>query len=164
MSKISLNKQLTLHSTLHSHLEQLNQGNSCLKFFCYLTQTQRAKIEYLFHFLQKYKLKLEFLTKEKRFHMSHAFQVNANFIVQSTQPISQSDFIAICSFLSLHIIIVSFYYQNQIWTVSRFLKWHKVLLLINFKNSKDLDTSFSIVNLNSNSLLHLWFFFNQRIF
>ena len=109
MSKISLKKQLSLVPGL-SHLN--HKGS--LKIFFYLTHTQGNKIEYLSHFLQKYNLKLGFLTKEKRFYVSRYFQRNANFIAQSTQFVSQSDFAAISGFLSSQVIIVSFFYQDQI--------------------------------------------------
>jgi hypothetical protein len=73
MAKISLKKQVAVEPIS-------NHKGSFLTIFFYLTQTQRAKIEYLFHFLQKYRLKLDFLTKEKRFYFSNYFQDNANFI------------------------------------------------------------------------------------
>ena len=165
MSKMSHKKQLSWESTL----DHLNHEGSFLKIFFYLTQTQRKKIEYLFHFLQKYKLKLGFLTKEKRFHLSHYFQGNANFIAQSIQPISQSDFATISFFLSSQVIIVSFFYQDQIWTVSRFLKWHKTLsqsFLVEqeFKQVKVCETNVYLIKSKRNQFLRLWLFFNQMIF
>ena len=110
MSTISLKKQVILDSPLyHSSCE-----NFYLKIFIYLTRIKRDKIEHLLPFLQKYKLKFGFITKDKRFYFSHYFQGNANFIIQSTQPISPSDFVTISCFLSSEVIIVSFFYQNQI--------------------------------------------------
>ena|ERR1700712_3983771 len=110
MSNFSLKKQLNFEQTS----DYLNYESSFLKIFFYLTITQREKIEDLFNFLQKYNLKLGFLTKEKRFYLSHYFQGNANFIAQSTQSISQSDFATISYFLSSQVIVISFFYQNQI--------------------------------------------------
>jgi hypothetical protein len=118
LTKISIRKQLSLGPDF-AHLSQMG---FFLKVFFYINQIQREKIEALGHFLQQYKIKLNFLTKEKRFFLARYFKVKANFIVQSMQPISQSDFICIINFLSLQVIVVSFSYQNQIWTLSRFLK------------------------------------------
>ena len=161
MSKIFLNKQL---------ISELNlESGAFIKIFFYLPQTKREKIEYLSHFLQKYQLKLFFLTKEKRFYLLRYFQANANFMVQSMQPVSQSDFAAICYFLSLHVIVVSFSYRSQIWTISRFLKWQQVmsqafLLSSIFNDTKEFNTNIYSNNLNSNQFVRLWPFFNQMIF
>ena len=165
MLKLSIKDEINANSSL----KFLPEKGSFLNIFLYLAQAQPGKIEYICHFLQKYKIKLGFLTKKKRFSFKNYFHANANFVAQSAQLISESDFATINHFLSSQVIIVSISYQNQIWTVSRFLKWHKVFSQIRVLPNQVHEKNASVVRThlvqsNNNEFCQLWLFFKQIFF
>lgn len=162
MSKLFIKDEL---NEKHS-LRLLQEKGSFLNIFLYLAQAQPGKIEYICHFLQKYQIKLGFLTKKKRFSFKNYLHVNGNFVAQSAQLISESDFATINHFLSSQVIIVSISYQNQIWTLSRFLKWHKVFsqVLVLPHEVHDHNVRTHLVQSNNNQFCQLWLFFKQMFF
>jgi hypothetical protein len=99
-----------------------NSDASFLTVFFYLPQNQRENVENLIQFLQKHHMNFGRIQNETYWGPLHQVVKNANFVAQSYQPLSKVEFEFLSQFFVSKVILVAFFYKNQIWNVSRLQK------------------------------------------
>lgn len=96
------------------------QTNKNLKTYFYLTHVKREQIGPLIQFLQKFKLNFRRIKNEKQTGSASSFlRQNANFMAQSSKPISLEEFQMLSQFLNAQTIVVGFEYGNTILNMPR---------------------------------------------
>jgi hypothetical protein len=85
-----------------------------LIMFFYLTDAEYNGLEHITEFLQKHKMVLRRLRKEKYSTVLNTFHKNANFVAKSCKPVSQAEFEVVNQFFVSNVIVVTFFYHNQI--------------------------------------------------
>ena len=87
---------------------------SSLTILFYLTSSKREELNGLIQFLQKHRIHLRRLRTKESLNVPTDFQRAANYIAESQNAISFIQFEAISQFVLSKVIVVVFYYQNQI--------------------------------------------------
>ena len=97
----------------------LTGESSFLTVFFYVSQNKTQNTESLIKFFQNNNMKVSRTCDAKLADPWRNFVKNANFVAQSRQSISRTDFEAWSPFLISHVIVVAFLYQNHIWNTER---------------------------------------------
>lgn len=82
--------------------------------FFFLAHIQREQLQQVIQFLQKHDLIFHRIKNEKQRTASSYLRQNANYMAESTKPITQEQFLTISNFLCSKTLVVGFSYGKQI--------------------------------------------------
>jgi hypothetical protein len=97
-------------------------NGSFLTIFFYFPPKRREKLENLIQFFQQHNITVERIQNKKSLGSLSEVVKSANFIAQSCHSLSKSEFEYLSQFLISNVIVVAFFYQQQICSVLRLQK------------------------------------------
>ena len=105
--------------------KKLLQNNSTVTIFFYLTNSARDEVDNLKHVFQQYNIHLERFKETT----TDDFYKNANFVAWTNHPLSLQDITSISQILVSKVLLIAFFYKQQVCTFSRIKTIQKSLIL-----------------------------------